>query len=170
MLAQKEHYTLQNLNFTPWLLGLLAACGGTQTLQETFESQLRADGLTDFSILALVEQADHGLVVHTAWNKERADRQFAPAIYYYEKDGGSWSQASGTACTDRGVARLGLMGHGHLLCGVLREGMDFASVKVGETDTHLVALGNGQTLFYTVSDHADAKVTGVRADGSRVDL
>ena len=142
------------------------ACAGDSTLKGTFEAQMKDNGYDGYEIIHIQENEGDGWVLHTAWTKDYPENRNEPGINYYQREGKKWQSAMGTACSSNGVARLGLRGRGHLFCAQLREGMSFTSIFVDETEAKMFEMGNGATVWYAVSENAEARVRGVTASGA----
>ena len=92
------------------------SCGAPATLQSTFESQLREDGVAGHEVLGTHEHDDHALIAYPSWTADNADGKNRPSIGFFENTDDGWRWSSGTECTDRGVTFLG----DHAVVGVSR--------------------------------------------------
>lgn len=151
-------------------LATVAGCSDDLSLQATFEKQMKDDGVDGFNIIHIDENENRGLVLYTSWTEEYPDNKNYPGINYYRKLEQRWESRPGTACSDRGVSRLGLSGNGYLFCAVLKENMKFEKIRVGDSDAHIFNVNDSMRVWYAVADDKKAKVVGTISDGREVTL
>lgn len=146
-------------------LACATACSGSETLQQAFEKQMKTDGADGFDLIHLQENEQDGLVLSASWTEAYPDNRDEPSVFYFQKQDGRWTRQTGTACSQSGVSRVGLMGNGYLYCSVLRDDWDFAKVRVGETEAKMFQTHAGRNVWYAVAEAFELPVVGVGADG-----
>jgi len=152
------------------LLTGVAGCAGDNSLQGTFEQQMKEDEVDGFNIIHIEENGSQGLVLYTSWTEKYPENKNRPGIRYYEKQDSRWEGRPGTDCSSDGIARLGLMGNGNLYCATLKENMDFEKVLVGGTEAKIFQATESQRVWFAITDDRNSKVRGIKSDGSEIAL
>ena len=148
-----------------WILFLimaLAACSEDSSLAGAIAKEMSESGRADYQIVHTEETAHDAVVLYLSGGD-------AAAVYFQLQDG-RWKPRTGTACGDRGVTVVGLMGNGYLYCSTLREDMTFEAVRVGDADATLLQTIDGRRVWIGRGDDMEQAVTGVSSDGSEVKL
>ena len=152
------------------LLVVTVGCSSDVSLMGAFQKQMAENAVDGFFIIHLEERETDGLVLYTSWTEDYPDNQNRPGINYYERLDTGWESRPGTACSDSGVSRLGLMGNGYLFCSTLKANMDFEKILVGDTEAKMFQFGDNRLVWYAIEDEKGSKVAGISSDGRQIAL
>lgn len=144
----------------------IAGCSGNLSLQESFEKQMKDDGIGGFNIIHIDEKENFGLVLFTSWTEQDPDNKDDTSIHYFEKPDQRWERQPGMGCSTNGVSRLSLTGNGYLFCSVLKANSNLEKIRIGDSEVDIFKVNDGMRVWYAVVDDRDSKVLGISSDGS----
>jgi hypothetical protein len=143
----------------------IAGCSGNLSLQETFEKQMKDDGIGGFNIIHIDEKENSGLVLFTSWTEQDPNNKDDTSIHYFEKPDQRWERQTGMECSTNGVGLMGLMGNGYLFCSIFKANMDFEKIRIGDSEVDIFNVNDSMRVWYAVVDDRDSKVLGITSDG-----
>ena len=140
----------------------------SDTLQGTFETDARNDGMEDFNIIHIDENEQYGLVVNTSWTEDYIQNKDRPGISVYHKVKGKWARSPGTSCSSRGTSKLGIQNGLFLYYGIIAEEppyVPYVKITVGETEASFFDVNEHIKVWYAVVNSMDMKMVGSYTTG-----